>query len=215
MRKAIVRVTKEKEEITTTKDEIIERKSKKIDSLRRRLKRRMNGNDSDDTSSDENSIEDSSEDSNDEDDRVMQIFGSIDSQTKNGPTLRRSSEEIKSVDVRLNFALGMIAIRWNGKIVAEKGSIIVAALIANVFFRDLSGFSVEELAIVAAMFFIVEIMTDSLLTFIMDHHFNIPILSASPKADLFSKQNVVLMVLVGLQFISMNACIAMAASVEL
>jgi len=80
---------------------------------------------------------------------------------------------------------------------------------------DLSGFSTRELAIVAAIFFAFEIVTGASLTYIMDTHFSIPMLSASPREGFLSKEALETMVLLAFMFTAMNACIAMAASVEL
>ena len=116
---------------------------------------------------------------------------------------------------RRNYPLGMLALRWNAEIVAEKGSIIAGALISYLHLRGLSGFSGFELGAVAGMFFLLEVITDMSLVWIMTRIFDIPMLSASPKEDIFSKDALAATTIVAFAFMGMSSCVAMAASVEL
>ena len=127
---------------------------------------------------------------------------------------RMSSQKVVAAN-RRNYPLGMLAIRWNAEIVAEKGSIISGALMAYLYFRKLSGFSGFELSAVGSLFFLTEMITDSVLVCVMARVFAIPMLSASPKEDFFSKDALTSAIIVTLLYITMNACIAMAAAVEL
>ena len=79
----------------------------------------------------------------------------------------------------------------------------------------MTGFSVVELGVVATIFFVVEIITDKLLTYLMSTFFDIPLLSATPKMELMSKDSLNSGVMLAFLFTAMSACIAMAATMPL
>ena len=121
LRKEVVNVTKEKDEGFKIRDEKIKRRDEKITSLHQRLQRR-NNNDDDNEDTDDTSSENENDD--DDDNEI------VDDGNK---TVRKKEDELKAGEVRLQFALRMLALRWNAEIVGEEASIITAALIANFF----------------------------------------------------------------------------------
>jgi hypothetical protein len=112
-------------------------------------------------------------------------------------------------------AMRLLANRWSAEIVAEKGCILVAALIAAMYFGDNVDGSPPELALVGAVFFGFEFLTDVLFVWIMDSFYGVPMLSAVPHEDLRSKENLASMGAMAFTFNAMAACIAMAASIPL
>jgi len=179
--------------------EIIAAKDEKNTALRRRLKQRKNNTVEDDHEDSDRSYSDSGSEEDEED---------VDYNPKTTRIKRiknDSKNETDVAEVRLKYVLGMLALQWNSDIVAEKSFIFTAALIANLYLRDLTGFSGGELAAVAAMFFFAEIITDMSLTYTMSRFFDIPMLSASPREDFFSKGSISSLVMLAVTFIAMAA----------
>jgi hypothetical protein len=111
--------------------------------------------------------------------------------------------------------LAMLAIRWNSELVAEKGSIINAALVAYLYLSDLMDASPIQLALIGGVFFAVEVMTDVIFVYSMHIFFDVPILSALPNISVLSKENLFGATALSFGFTTMAVCIAMAASVPL
>ncbi|GMI19742.1 hypothetical protein TeGR_g10272 [Tetraparma gracilis] len=112
-------------------------------------------------------------------------------------------------------ALAMIAVRWHAEIVAEKGSILAAALIAYLYFADLVDTDSTGLVLIGTVFFSAEALCDFIFVWVMDGHMDVPILRAVAYEPLLSKESVLGAVMLALTFVSMSGCIAMAASIEL
>jgi hypothetical protein len=112
-------------------------------------------------------------------------------------------------------ALAMIAVRWHAEIVAEKGSILAAALIAYLYFADLVDTDSTGLVLIGTVFFSAEALCDFIFVWVMDGHMDVPMLRAVAYEPLLSKESVLGAVMLALTFVSMSGCIAMAASIEL
>jgi len=210
------------------KDESLKAKDVKINTLRRRLRHMREGreegeeggweggeeDDDEGDEDDDEGDEDDEEDDEEEDEETKKKGEEIEDGVNDPNLATKKMLSTKLAQGRLDYALGMLAVRWNGEIIAEKGSIIVGALIANLYFRELTGFTVLELIAVAGIFFVTEVLTDVLFVLIMTKRFDIPMLSASPKEDFFSKEALSSATMVAFGFLGMNSCIAMAASAE-
>jgi hypothetical protein len=108
-----------------------------------------------------------------------------------------------------------LANRWSAEIVAEKGCIICASIIAFMYFGSLVDGEASDLISVGVVFFAFEFITDVIFVHVMDSYRDIPMLSAIPHEDLSSKHNVASMLAMAFAFNAMGACIGMAASVKL
>ena len=111
----------------------------------------------------------------------------------------------------MRFALAMLAVRWHGEIVAEKGSIINAAITSALYLDS----TLRQLAGVAVIFFLVEVATDGIFVYVMHEFFEVPMLSAIPHADLLSMDNIKTGVMTGLMFTSISGCVFLAANAPL
>ena len=109
------------------------------------------------------------------------------------------------------LAMAMLAIRMNSDIIAEKGSILAAALIVYFLFSEDTGGDLFVLH-VAIVLFTVEVIADVCVAYIADRKMGVPLLSAVPEAAIFSKENLKTTVILGLTFNGMFACIHMAAN---
>jgi hypothetical protein len=112
-------------------------------------------------------------------------------------------------------AMRTLANRWSAEIVAEKGCIICASIIAFMYFGSLVDGEASDLISVGVVFFAFEFITDVIFVHVMDSYRDIPMLSAIPHEDLSSKHNVASMLAMAFAFNAMGACIGMAASVKL
>jgi hypothetical protein len=120
-----------------------------------------------------------------------------------------------SVEAKKKHAFAMMAVRWHGEIVAEKGSIVVAALIASLYFADLVESDAADLILIGCIFYAAEALCDIIFVGIMDKHMDVPMLSAVAYEPLLSKESATGALALAFTFLSMSSCIAMAASVEL
>jgi hypothetical protein len=111
--------------------------------------------------------------------------------------------------------LATLAIRWNSELVAEKGSIVNAALVAFLYLGGLVDGDAADLAGVGLVFFVVEVATDVVFVHVMNGYFDVPILSAVPEVGVLSRDNLAGAAMMALGFNGMAQCIAMAASVPL
>jgi hypothetical protein len=116
---------------------------------------------------------------------------------------------------RYKYALAMMALRWHAEIVAEKGSIINAALVAYLYFDGLVDATPNQLAIIGLIFFAVEVISDVIFVYIMHHYFEVPLLSAIPQIDVLSKDNLEGSFMMAMGYTAMSVCVAMAVSVPL
>eukprot|EP00520_Triparma_pacifica_P013213 CAMPEP_0118645614 /NCGR_PEP_ID=MMETSP0785-20121206/7600_1 /TAXON_ID=91992 /ORGANISM="Bolidomonas pacifica, Strain CCMP 1866" /LENGTH=202 /DNA_ID=CAMNT_0006537519 /DNA_START=156 /DNA_END=761 /DNA_ORIENTATION=+ len=112
-------------------------------------------------------------------------------------TLRNESSEVGETteedhDYVLDWKLRMLALRYHAEIIAEKGCITTAALIAFLFFSDLVPSTSKELVLIGVIFYVFECVTDIIFVWVMDKHFEVPrvpMLSAVPHSDFFSELN--------------------------
>ena len=116
---------------------------------------------------------------------------------------------------RLKYALAMMAVRFQGELVAEKGSIVSAAIAALLYLRDLVDATPSQLAGIAVIFFVVESIADVILVYLLHNFFEVPMLSAIPSVNVLSKDNLVGGATAGLGFTIMSVCIGMAAMLPL
>lgn len=68
----------------------------------------------------------------------------------------------------------MLAARWEKEMVAEKSCILFAAFV--IYFFDLSDMPASDLLVVCAIFSVCEIVADTILVYVLDKYFLIPIL---------------------------------------
>ena len=90
-------------------------------------------------------------------------------------------EEVASEEKReknWEFILTMMAARWEKEMAAEKSCILFAAFLVYLF--ELSDMPSQDLAIVCAIFFFSEIVTDTILVYVLDRFFFMPILQLRP-----------------------------------
>ncbi|GMI19426.1 hypothetical protein TeGR_g8217 [Tetraparma gracilis] len=120
-----------------------------------------------------------------------------------------------SVAAKQKRAFAMMAVRWHAEIVAEKGSILAAALIAYLYFADLVESDGQGLFLIGSVFYAAEALCDFIFVWVMDEHMDVPMLSAVAYEPLLSKDSMVSSVILALAFVAMSNCIAMAASVDL
>jgi hypothetical protein len=129
---------------------------------------------------------------------------------------REDDEEQRGdAESKKKHALAMMAVRWHAEIVAEKGCILAAALIAYLYFADLVESDGEGLFLIGAVFYAAEALCDFIFVWVMDEHMEVPMLSAVAYEPLLSKDSMVSSVILALAFVAMSNCIAMAASVDL
>jgi hypothetical protein len=112
-------------------------------------------------------------------------------------------------------SLAILALRWHSEMIAEKGCIICAGLVAYLKFEDLVEANGMELAAICLMFFCVEALTDVIFVQTMVTWFELPMLSAIPKARTCSIENFASSVMMAVLFNAMSVCVAMAAMVKL
>lgn len=86
--------------------------------------------------------------------------------TEEGVAKKRDDEE------DWDFILGMLAVRWNQDIIAEKSAILLAAYLIYMF--KLSVVSVLELIELAAILYSFEFLTDLLLVLMLDNYYYLP-----------------------------------------
>ncbi|GMI42878.1 hypothetical protein TeGR_g1052 [Tetraparma gracilis] len=175
---------------------------KEIATLRRRLKRREGGGDG--NVSEEHDHRPGLE-------ADEEVNGADDEE--GGGEDEQASEA--SVIAKQKHAFAMIAVRWHAEIVAEKGCILVAALIAYLYFADLVETDSTGLVLVGCVFYAAEALCDIIFVWVIDGHLDVPMLSAVAYEPLLSKDSVLGAVMLALTFVSMSGCIAMAASIEL
>lgn len=120
-----------------------------------------------------------------------------------------------SVDAKRNYVFAMLAVRWHGELVAEKGSIVAAAFVAYLYFEDLVETDSTGLILIGCIFYAVEALCDIVFVGLVDKHMGVPMLSAVVYEPVFSNESVVSAFMLALMFLGMSSCIAMAASVEL
>ena len=106
----------------------------------------------------------------------------------------------------------MLAIRYSAEIVAEKGSIISASVVADLYFQD---FIKGDPIIIGAMFYEFEVVADCLLVHVLNNMLDVPILSAVPRSKFCSSKNLRTQALVCLTLAAMRNCIAMSSSIDL
>ena len=129
---------------------------------------------------------------------------------------REDDEEQRGdAESKKKHALAMMAVRWHGEIVAEKGCILAAALIAYLYFADLVESDGQGLFLIGSVFYAAEALCDFIFVWVMDEHMEVPMLSAVAYEPLLSKDSIVDGVMLALTFVAMSNCIAMAASVDL
>ncbi|GMI19427.1 hypothetical protein TeGR_g8218 [Tetraparma gracilis] len=129
---------------------------------------------------------------------------------------REDDEEQRGdAESKKKHALAMMAVRWHGEIVAEKGCILAAALIAYLYFADLVESDSQGLFLIGCVFYAAEALCDLSFVWVVDKHMEVPMLSAVAYEPLLSKDSMVSSVILALAFVAMSNCIAMAASVEL
>jgi hypothetical protein len=115
----------------------------------------------------------------------------------------------------------MLAARWNAEIVAEKVGIIVASLIAITVFGgrgggEGQGLSLQQLILVAIIFFAMEVVTDIAFVFVADRYLHVPILSkAINTTKVFTKNVLQDSVVISLSFVGVGSCIKMADMIPL
>ncbi|GMI38509.1 hypothetical protein TeGR_g6714 [Tetraparma gracilis] len=124
-------------------------------------------------------------------------------------------EQRGDAESKKKHALAMMAVRWHAEIVAEKGCILAAALIAYLYFADLVESDDQGLVLIGAVFYAAEALCDFIFVWVMDEHMEVPMLSAVAYEPLLSKDSMVSGVILALTFVPMSSCIAMAASVDL
>jgi hypothetical protein len=99
------------------------------------------------------------------------------------------------VSKRKTHAYGMLAIRWHVEIIIEKACIITACLVAVSYFSRSGGdgsdalvkMTESEVATVGAVLFCLEIITDGLSVLLLDKFYGVPMLTAVPHNNPFSK----------------------------
>jgi hypothetical protein len=119
-------------------------------------------------------------------------------------------EELKKKHTR---NLGILAVKWHNEMVAEKGCIICAALVAYLNFEDLVDATGAELVTIGMMFFCVEALTDVIFVHAMVEWFGVPMLSAIPKDSTFSYDHFSGSAMVANFFNAIAVCVAMAAMI--
>jgi hypothetical protein len=119
------------------------------------------------------------------------------------------------IEKKRNHNLAMLALRWHSDIVAEKGSIINAAIVAFLYLGVLVDASTGQLALVGVLYFGMEAISDWIFVKVMVTYCGVPMLSAIPYDDVLSKDNLAGATIMALGFTSMSVCIGMAASVPL
>jgi hypothetical protein len=112
-------------------------------------------------------------------------------------------------------ALAMLALRFHHEMVAEKGCIICAAVVAYLNFQDLVEASETELAGIGVMFFCVEAVSDLVFVRSAVKWFDLPMLTAIPRDSLWTLEHLSTSIIIALAFNSLAACVAMASRVEL
>mmetsp|Transcript_16442 Transcript_16442/g.33883 ORF Transcript_16442/g.33883 Transcript_16442/m.33883 type:complete len:267 (-) Transcript_16442:26-826(-) len=115
-------------------------------------------------------------------------------------------------EYKLKYPLYMLAIRYNAEIVAEKGSIIAASIIAKLYFQD---FVKGDPITIGAMFYAFEVIADCLLVYILNDMLNVPVLSAVPQSKFCSSKNLRIQAIMCLSFAAMGNCIAMSSSIPI
>jgi hypothetical protein len=176
-----------------------------IANLRRRLKRREGGGDGNVSEErDHHGLEVESE---------VAEEGKAADDEEGGEEDEQASEA--SVIAKQKHAFAMMAVRWHAEIVAEKGCILAAALIAYLYFADLVETDSTGLILVGCVFYAAEALCDLGFVFIMDKHMDVPMLSAVAYEPLLSKDSAVVDGMLAVVFVAMSGCIAMAASIEL
>ena len=124
----------------------------------------------------------------------------------------------KDLDAKLERAMLMLAARWNAEIVAEKVGIIVASLIAISLFDRGDGVSLttEQLILVAAILFAMEVITDVTFVVSMDRFLRVPILAkAINESGLFTMNVLQDSIVTCLIFVATSSCIKMADMIVL
>jgi hypothetical protein len=189
----------QKQEIAAQKQEIA--------TLRRRLNRREGGGDGNETEEHDHHGPEVESEVAEEGEAADDVGEEVVGEDK------QASEA--GVVAMQKHALAMMAVRWHGEIVAEKGCILVAALIAYLYFADLVETDSTGLVLVGCVFYAAEALCDLGFVFIMDKHMDVPMLSAIAYEPLLSKDSVIGAVMLSFTFVAMSSCIAMAASIEL
>jgi hypothetical protein len=130
--------------------------------------------------------------------------------------VEKSASEVQ-VDymARLKHALALLAVRWNAELVAEKSCIVLAALVAMLYFDDLVESNTLEIAFIGLIFFVVEMATDVIFVYTMDTHQQVPLLTAVPHEPVLSYENVSTSIMMACTFNALSVCIGMAANVDL
>jgi hypothetical protein len=114
-----------------------------------------------------------------------------------------------------NYALSMIALRWNSEIIAEKGSLVCGALVAFLYFGEMVETSEETLANIGLLYFLIEGLSDVAFVKTVTTFFDVPMLTAVPQSDILSTDSLASSLMLALCFNAMGVCIAMAATVPL
>lgn len=125
-------------------------------------------------------------------------------------------EEVQAqMEEKLKYTLMMLAVRWHTEIVAEKGSILVGALIATLYFSDLVNSDAKGLALIGCIFYVGETLCDVIFVEVMDKIVSVPMLSVIKYEKLFSRESAVQFFTLAIVCTSIASCTAMAASIEL
>lgn len=111
-----------------------------------------------------------------------------------GKEIEKESEDEDEEEVEdekdSKHLLGLLALHFYTDIVAEKASIICAALIALLHFRDLTETGASGVVTIGLIFFAFECVCDFSFVCIMDTFFSVPILSVITYENAFSVENV-------------------------
>jgi hypothetical protein len=127
----------------------------------------------------------------------------------------RTKREIEIRDKQLRRALRMLAVRWNGEIVAEKASIICGGVVAVLYFDDFVEAEAMGLALIGLVYFAFEAVTDGIFSHVMDEYMEVPMLSAVPKAEHLTMDQFLSSAVLALSCANMAVCVAMAGHVKL
>jgi len=122
-----------------------------------------------------------------------------------------AEDDEENHEYKLRYPLHMLAIRYSAEIVAEKGCIITASVIADLYFQDLIKGDPKT---IGAMFYAFEVVADCLLVYILNNTLDVPILSAVPRSKFCSLKNLRIQAVMCLTFAALGNCIAMSSSIN-
>ena len=126
-----------------------------------------------------------------------------------------SIETMEEYKLRLREESYTLAIRWHYEIIAEKGCIVVAAVIAWLYFQEQVSCTSNELVLIGVIFFVLEIITDCIFVWVMTHKFGVPLLSAIPRQQTFTGAKFRAQLCPCFMFTAAGNCIAMSSSIKM